>query len=327
MNTSVKNKYLIIGQGLAGSCLAMHLRSLGQEILVIDADLPNSASRISPFILNPIIGKNLNLTWEVDRLMNYSKDFFMEYLIHQPMLKILEQERQCEIFSKRIQDPDFSKYLSQTELEKKFYNNYGSFEVKNSYYLQGIKFLEDCRKLLIENSQFQSANYFEAPQDYQDFDKIIFCTGNNFYDLDFLETRPARGDLLTLEIPELSTDYIYNFGNWLLPLKENSFLLGATYSWDNFEQERDQNGTENLLKNFARIFQLPYKVVSHTWGIRPIIAGRKPVVCQHPEQKNVYFLNGLGSKGCLYAPFFSKLLAEHLVYGYSLNYEDHGLST
>ena len=45
-----------------------------------------------------------------------------------------------------------------------------------------------------------------------------------------------------------------------------------------------------------------YKVVSVETGIRPSIKDRRPLIGQHPEKKNVYMFNGMGTRGCFMAP-------------------------
>jgi hypothetical protein len=54
---------------------------------------------------------------------------------------------------------------------------------------------------------------------------------------------------------------------------------------------------ENILKNFTT---RDYEVVSHVAGIRPIINRSRPVV-KFQEGKG-WMINGLGSKGVIYAP-------------------------
>ncbi|MEI6537723.1 MAG: hypothetical protein WCN98_20430, partial [Verrucomicrobiaceae bacterium] len=48
-------------------------------------------------------------------------------------------------------------------------------------------------------------------------------------------------------------------------------------------------------------------------GIRPIIRHRQLVLGRHPAHSRVGIFNGLGSKGVLRAPFFARMLAEHLL--------------
>ncbi len=63
------------------------------------------------------------------------------------------------------------------------------------------------------------------------------------------------------------------------------------------------------------LVRLPFEVVGHVAGVRPIVTGRKPVIGWHPTILNLAVFNGLGSKGSLTAPFFADMLAAHLCDG------------
>ena len=45
--------YLIVGQGLAGSCMALQLLKRGKKILVIDQPHTNSSSMVAAGMFNP----------------------------------------------------------------------------------------------------------------------------------------------------------------------------------------------------------------------------------------------------------------------------------
>ncbi|MBT6398671.1 MAG: FAD-binding oxidoreductase, partial [Verrucomicrobia bacterium] len=87
---------------------------------------------------------------------------------------------------------------------------------------------------------------------------------------------------------------------WLIPIGGNLYRVGATYDWDRLESGPTDEGrrkVENILKNFTT---RDYEVVNHVAGIRPIINRSRPVV-EFQEGKG-WMINGLGSKGVIYAP-------------------------
>ena len=57
---------LIVGQGLAGSLLAMALMARGRRVCVIDNNHKNAATKRAAGIMNPIKGKRLARNWEDD---------------------------------------------------------------------------------------------------------------------------------------------------------------------------------------------------------------------------------------------------------------------
>lgn len=52
----------------------------------------------------------------------------------------------------------------------------------------------------------------------------------------------------------------------------------------------------------------PFEVVYQSAGIRPTVKDRRPLVGQHSQYKNLYILNGLGTRGVIVAPAISKQL-------------------
>ena len=60
--------YIIVGLGIAGSLLSHKLISKGHSIVVFDDDNPNSASKVSSGIINPITGRRLVKSWMYEDL-------------------------------------------------------------------------------------------------------------------------------------------------------------------------------------------------------------------------------------------------------------------
>ena len=60
--------YIIVGQGLAGSALAVRLMELKKKILVIDQPARNTSSQIAAGLFNPITGRKMVKTWLADKL-------------------------------------------------------------------------------------------------------------------------------------------------------------------------------------------------------------------------------------------------------------------
>src|ERR1700754_85545 len=55
--------FVIVGQGLAGTALAWHLRWRRFRVLVLDRRDAVTSSRVAAGLLTPITGKRLALTW------------------------------------------------------------------------------------------------------------------------------------------------------------------------------------------------------------------------------------------------------------------------
>ncbi|GEM_PF-3083477 len=158
-------------------------------------------------------------------------------------------------------------------------------------------------------------------------DKIILTQGVDGLqanDSVFGEHRSALGEILTLRIENSDVNTILNWGPWLLPINPDKQLyrFGATYQWDwreglassDIEQplkslKTSQQGRDELEARLQEKTSFDYQVIDHHVGIRPIVRRSQPVFKQVNNQ--LIAINGLGSKGTLYAP---KLAADVVNY-------------
>ena len=112
--------------------------------------------------------------------------------------------------------------------------------------------------------------------------------------------RSAKGEILTVRIPGFAESRILNRNGWVIPLGDDLYRVGATFDWDQLSSGPSDEGrakVEALLQSFT---ECDYEVIDHVAGIRPIINRSEPVIL-HQEKKG-WMVNGLGSKGVIYAP-------------------------
>jgi glycine oxidase len=64
----MKVDYIIVGQGLAGSAVAVELIKRQKSIVVFDEPSSNNSSRIAAGLFNPVTGKKMVKTWLADKL-------------------------------------------------------------------------------------------------------------------------------------------------------------------------------------------------------------------------------------------------------------------
>ena len=95
--------YVIVGQGLAGSCLAIQLCTRNKSVMVFDQPHLNHSTAVAAGLFNPITGKMLAKTWQADVLFPYfysfyrhaesllNKKFFFPIPIYRPFSSVEEQ--------------------------------------------------------------------------------------------------------------------------------------------------------------------------------------------------------------------------------------------
>ncbi|MDL5050927.1 FAD-dependent oxidoreductase [Oscillatoria amoena NRMC-F 0135] len=191
--------YIIVGQGLAGSCLALHLLKQKKSIAVFSAPVQESASRVAAGLFNPVTGKKLSLTWlagelfpylhafyqEAERLTN--EHFFFPMPVYRPFFSSGEQN---EWMSKSLEGP-FPAHVEVSKLptfEDQVNNPFGGLLVKQCGYLDTARFLSAVQTLiqhrgtLIEECLYENELTIEHDAvEYRGLraSKIIFCGGTS----------------------------------------------------------------------------------------------------------------------------------------------------
>ena len=83
----MKPDIIIVGQGLAGSCLAWTFLKEGYNVCVIDQNRKHSASQISQGLMSPIVGMRMTLSWNFQEHDLAATTFYKE----------IEQELSCSL--------------------------------------------------------------------------------------------------------------------------------------------------------------------------------------------------------------------------------------
>ena len=128
---------------------------------------------------------------------------------------------------------------------------------------------------------------------------IIFCEGfqgaHNPY-FSWLPFALNKGEVLSIKpfVPVI-TEQIYNKGVYVLPQKDGSLRVGATYNWRTVDETPTEAGKEELSAKIADILKVPFTVVDHKAGIRPAVRDRRPLIGTHPKYSRIKIFNGMGS--------------------------------
>jgi glycine oxidase len=341
----MKTDVLIIGQGLAGTLLADHLLDSGASVHVIhDPDL-SSSSRVAGGMINPVTGKHLAKTWMVDQLFPYLKNYYKRkekeldsrFYYEIPLYRPFKNEQQKQQFIQAIQKHGLEDWCFAS-VESKYpenllFNPLGGIETKGSGRLDVSAFLDTMahkwlsedrlsyRKFNCENLSFTSEGFtYEGIQSK----RIVFCEGfhgvnNPFFS--WLPFNPVKGETLDILLPDQKIDEIINQGVWIMPLENEHYKLGATYSWHELNDQPTEKARNELLTKINSLVKTPVIPVSHKAGVRPATKDRRPFLGEHPENKNMFVFNGLGTKGVSLGPFFAKEMTEYLLNGKELNSE------
>ena len=326
------SKYLIVGQGLAGTLLAFSLLEKGEEVLVADDYEHVSASSVAAGMWNPVTFKRLAASWLAKEMLQEMNATFLnleeklgtKFFHALPVARMFNSIQDANFWDEKSDHPDVGRYLSSRtnrSVQENFISPFGNSEVNECGWLNVPKFREAAKNYFIENGNFIQESVEECEVDFLEnevqwkgktFDKLILCTGvgvNKWNGFEKLDLIPNHGQVLDLHIEDLELDAIANFGQFLLPYGNGKFRLGATYDWNEVPDVATDEAREFLLSELKARLNKEVVVESHKTGYRPTTRDRRPILGFAETNALLGVFGGLGSKGVLLAPYFAKMFA------------------
>lgn len=331
MDSITSVDYIVVGQGLAGSAIALQLLKAGKIILVIDEASKNTSSQVAAGLFNPVTGKNAVKTWRADELFPYLHQFYKEaegltgqrFFFQKPLYRPFSSIHEQNDWMGKSADESYRRYIEKIDTTSGYANvlkdPYGGLLLKQCGYLNTSLYLKAVRQYITLRSHFID-DYFDLEQVRFEGDhigykgwqaaKIIFCQGERSGDNKWfkdLPIRPLKGEILTIKSAWYK-DVIFNRGVYMVPGDmHGEYRVGSTYNNDVLPGI-SVKGRHELEEKLSELVQFPYTVTAQTWGIRPTTADRRPILGSHPENDRLVIFNGLGTKGVSLAPYFSEVL-------------------
>ncbi|MES2566170.1 MAG: FAD-binding oxidoreductase [Bacteroidota bacterium] len=330
--------FLIVGQGIAGSVLALSLIQSGYSVNIIDQPHLSNSSKIAGGIWNPVVFKRLTKSWMADELVPelfnfYSgceKTFGTNLIQERNIIKPFSEDQEEVLWLKKAsgQKPDNNYLDSNIYYDLSIDENYKIkrySKVLQAGSLNVVSFLAATKTFLAENCNVleEEFNYNELTVTEQGISynsltasNIIFCEGhlitNNPY-FKWIPMKPAKGEILTIRSEDIKLEKdIFNKGFFILPIGDYLYKIGATYEWETLNDVPTEKGKSELLKKLNSVITTPYEILSHEAGVRPSVIDRRPVIGKHPEHQNLYLFNGMGTKAVMLAPYFAKQLVDSI---------------
>ncbi len=331
----MKVDYLIVGQGLAGSLLAFEFYRLGKTFLVIDNPEQQKASNVAAGLINPVGFKRMTKSWMVDEAFPQMETTFksLEKLLNDKFYYPSEIQRiltkdETLIWKEKAISNKLESYLNpeiqSPDADQSIHSPYGIGQVITGGKLNIQKLIAAFAGFLHNNSllrkeyfDFNCLNIHSGLVNYKEIsaEKLIFCEGaavskNPYFNA--IKFKHSKGEILELEIPDLKIHQIISGDVFLMPIAENQYKVGATYSWDNLDWETSENARIELTDKLHRMLSLNYLITSQKAGIRPTTNDRKPVMGFHPDFLQIGIFNGLGPRGILLGPYFARQFSEYI---------------
>ncbi len=306
-SSDISGTPVIVGQGLAGTCLAWRFWRAGIPFTIVDRER-GGASRVAAGLLNPVTGKNFEPSWRIAEFLPQALAFYQEAeaelgvkLWHpMPVLRLIASEKELGKFARKMEDPAVIPWLGDRKDAPPGW--IWAHEITGGGRVDTRLFTDASRAFFAERGLYQKGEDGGG--------RRVWCDGAaGLISGRYGPHRSAKGEILTIRAEGWNEGHIrVGGGGWLVPVGGGVFRAGATYEWDELDETPTGKGrtfVENIIRRLGGEY---FEVISHDAGVRPIIRRSQPVIGRFPDGD--WFFNGLGSKGSLYAPGVSGQLMD-----------------
>ena len=331
---------IIVGQGLAGTTLAWHLRQAGWKVLILDPQDSVTSSRIAAGLITPITGKRLALSRNYNLFSLEARTFYRRieqetgrsFFHDRVAIRLFGSDAERAKWSKRRSEPEFSEQMADPQPSPLLAAElgeapHGGFAMKAAQldvpiYLDASREKLDWRRATVdwERDVRFDTDGVEVQEDRARY--VISCEG---YDVtrnpyfQWLGFRAAKGDILTVRFQQPLPPRTLHRGIWVAPTREDDvFLVGATYEREKLDHHPTAEARKEIEDRLKALLCVPYTVEDHRAAVRPIISTNKAFAGFHPDKSRLAYFNGLGSKGSLRAPWHARKFTEVLCEGAAL---------
>lgn len=345
----VSLKFLIIGQGLAGTLAGHRLEVAGHTVHYSDAPQQTAASSVAAGIVNPITGRRFVKSWRIDELIPEAKGLYsrLEQILglklwyEQPLIRTLYNRGDLNDWQARSADPGYPEYMEDQpdpgripELTDSVFAYAG---VRHAARVDVGGLVQAFRKKLVQENRLRNEafDYAQIPvllgaaagakkelKSRQGYDHVICCEGwrarHNPY-FSYLPHGGNKGEVLIVKTKAPVLDRMFKHRIFLVPLADETYWVGAT-SENRFDDDSPTPANRTFLEDrLAEILTgTDYEISGHQAAVRPTVKDRRMFIGTHPELKRLHILNGLGTKGASLAPLGSRWLVESLLEGRAL---------
>jgi glycine/D-amino acid oxidase-like deaminating enzyme len=321
---------LIVGQGLAGTLLSYQLFKNNINFLVIDNG-EFSASKVAAGMFTPVGGKRFLPTNKINELLPYAISIYkdiekilnIKFLYEQDIVNYFSSKDLYEIAFKRFYQDELKAYLQKNSynFDDYFYNNYNSLIIKRGGWVNTEILLEKWKEFLKRNN-----SYIQEDLKYSDlsigknkiyyknlsFNKLVFCEGYKAINNPFFKNLPfqlSKGEMLKIK-SNLPKNIIIKKQIYLVNFESNIYKIGSTYEWNDLNNTPSIRGLRKIKNELSKILKKEYTILEHLSGIRATTRNRELIIKKSDKYESIFIFNGLGTKGVINAPYYSRLTYE-----------------
>ncbi|RYD28717.1 MAG: FAD-binding oxidoreductase, partial [Verrucomicrobiaceae bacterium] len=198
--SDVENRWMIVGQGLAGTCLAWALWERGEDFHMVDRGAGGS-SRVAAGMVNPITGKNFEPSWRIAEFLPDALAFYQrveERIGRQmwhpyPVLRLAGTEKEWRKIVSKLEAPDVVPWLVGEVVPPEGWA--GAVELRGGGRLDTRAFMDGSREFFEKQGFYQSGEFPGADAS----PRVIRCEGAaGLMSGRYGPHRCAKGEILTI---------------------------------------------------------------------------------------------------------------------------------
>ncbi|NND93815.1 MAG: FAD-binding oxidoreductase [Flavobacteriales bacterium] len=331
--TRPKSRILIVGQGIGGTSLAWTCIQKGIEFKIIDDGYKSSSSLAAAGLFNPLILKRRKLTWRADEFISRLEGFYsavegllgVEVFHKSGIYRRIASIEELNDWQGLQSTPEYKKYLGKihpSDPSGGIDAPFGYQEVKEAGYVNVDTYLRRSREYFLRHGYLLDGLYdmkSQKKEEYIEFNKSILATGfRTLKSKDYFEGlpyTPAKGHTIEIKCESLKLDKLINGPCFIIPLGEDRYRLGSTYSWSKFNNEIEEKEVNKLRIAFESMCSFSYSIEQEWAGVRPATKDRRPFVGRSKIALDTYIFNGLGSRAIMSTPTLANQLIDHITQG------------
>ena len=329
-----KVDYIVVGSGLAGIMFCDVLMQHGKTFIVVD-DGSQKSSIVAGGLYNPVVLKRFTPVWKskeqldlaLPRYKSLEKNLKVQLDYKVPVYRLLasiEEQNNWFLASDKVGLSDYIKPEIHQIENKSIKSDFGFGKVLHTGRIDTNALIHAFKKELRNNNQlvetsfdYVAIQFNKSDVTYKNIEAqhIVFAEGfglklNPFFN--HLPLKGTKGELLTIYAPNLNIDFVLKSGAFLIPLGEDNYIVGATYEWHDKSNKTTPAAKTELIDKLKTFIDCDFKVVDQVAGMRPTVIDRRPLIGQHEKYKQLYMLNGLGTRGVMIAPYVAKKLFDFI---------------
>jgi glycine/D-amino acid oxidase-like deaminating enzyme len=328
--------FIIIGHGLAGSITALEVEKRGYSYIVMDEEAPVTSSKIAAGMYSPINPKRMTLLWNYETfipqaLATYKRieeHLSVEVLHQDTVVNALGSVKELNDLSLKEEDSTFTQFITNVVANPMINAPFGSFTINQSGWVNIPFLLQTHKQYLLQRQSYiqRKVVWNDVIQDEEGnwhlhgfkSKNVICCDGfnrlkNSFWS--YIPPHATKGDELIIEAKTLPENHIWKKGIYLVPIGNHHFRVGATNDYAYKTEQPEEAAYNELKEKLDEMLNCPYAIIKHEAAIRPTSHDRMPIIGEHPAKSRLYIMNGLGTKGVLFAPSMANMLLDFIEKG------------